>query len=98
MAGLTPLSATSCGVADRRADFAIAKSGFKEAAMKAFLVGLIFLFAVVILTGISILLLPLIMVLALFLRVFIGFAFVMFCIWALGKLIIFIWGKIDKKT
>ncbi len=64
--------------------------------MKEFLVGLIFLFAVGILAGISILLLPLIMVLAFFLRVLISLAFVIFCIWALGKLIIFIWGKLGK--
>jgi hypothetical protein len=64
--------------------------------MKAFFIGLIFLFAVSILSGIGILLYPLIIVLGFFLRIILALLFVIFCIWLLGKFIIFVWGKIFK--
>jgi hypothetical protein len=64
--------------------------------MKAFAIGLIFLIAVSILSGIGILLFPLIMVLGFFLKIILALLFVLFSIWLLGKLIIFIWEKVSK--
>ncbi len=61
--------------------------------MKAFFVGLIFLLAVAILTGIGILFFPLVIVFGLFLRIIFTFIFMVFFIWLLGKSIIFILGK-----
>ncbi len=62
--------------------------------MKAFLVGLVFLIAVGVLAGIGILLSPLLVVLAWFLRLIVTFSLVIFAIWLLGKFIIFVWDKI----
>ena len=62
--------------------------------MRAFLVGLAFLIAVVALVGIGILVSPLLIVLGFFLRSVFAFLFVIFAIWLLGKFIIFIWGKL----
>ena len=59
--------------------------------MKAFLLGLIFLFAVAILSGLGFLLFPLLMILVLFLRIIIAFFLVLFAIWLLGKFIIWVW-------
>lgn len=59
--------------------------------MRAFLVGLLFLIAVTILAGVGVLLFPVLLVLTLFLRVFIGFFLVLFAIWLLGKFILWIW-------
>lgn len=64
--------------------------------MRAFLVGLIFLFAVAILAGIGLMLLPLILLLAFLLRVLAAFFFVIMAVWLLGKFIIYIWEKIIK--
>jgi len=64
--------------------------------MKAFFVGLAFLAAVAIFTGIGILLFPLLILLGLFLRIMLGFLFVILAIWALGKFIIFIWGRLKN--
>lgn len=64
--------------------------------MKAFLIGLIFLIAVTVLSGIGLLLYPLFIVLALFLRVILSLFFVLLCIWLLGKFIIFVWEKVFK--
>ncbi|MFH1269879.1 MAG: hypothetical protein ABIH75_02320 [Candidatus Omnitrophota bacterium] len=64
--------------------------------MKAFLVGLAFLAAAALLTGVGVLLFPLIIVLGLFLRVILGFLFIIFAIWLLGKFIIFIWDKLKS--
>ncbi len=64
--------------------------------MKAFAVGLIFLIAVSVLAGIGILLYPLIIVLAFFLRVILALFFLIFSIWLLGKFIIFVWEAIFK--
>lgn len=65
------------------------KTGGKN--MKAFLVGLLFLIAVAILTGVGFLLLPLLLVLTIFFRVFIGFFLLLFAVWLLGKFIIWVW-------
>lgn len=61
--------------------------------MKAFLVGLAFLIAVMILSAIGY---PILMLLVGFLRVFVGFAFVILAIWLLGKFIIWFWERIKK--
>ncbi len=61
--------------------------------MKEFLVGLLFLIAVVFFAGIGLLLFPLIIVLHLILRAILALAFMLACIWLLGKFIIFVWKK-----
>jgi len=66
--------------------------------MKAFFIGLLFLTAVFIVAGIGFLLFPLLLVLAFILRVVISFALVIFAVWLLGKFIIFMWGKVGKKS
>lgn len=65
--------------------------------MKAFLVGLIFLVAVGILTGIGVLLFPLLIVMGWFLRLALVFLLVIFAIWLLGKFIVFIWERFISK-
>ena len=62
--------------------------------MRAFLVGLAFLIAVVALVGIGILVFPLLIVLGFFLRSIFAFLFVIFAIWLLGRFIIFVWDKL----
>ncbi len=66
--------------------------------MKAFLVGLLFLFAFSVLAGIGILLSPLLLVLAFFIRILIIFFLVIFAVWLLGKFIIFSWEKLFNKA
>ncbi|MEW6170875.1 MAG: hypothetical protein AB1472_04900 [Candidatus Omnitrophota bacterium] len=66
--------------------------------MKAFLIGLIFLMAVVILSGIGVLIFPLILAMAIFLKIIVSICLVLFAIWLLGKFIIFIWEKIFNKS
>ena len=62
--------------------------------MRAFFVGLTFLAAVVILAGVWFLLFPLLVLMGLLLRFLLVCVFVIGGIWLLGKLIIFIWGKL----
>ena len=62
--------------------------------MKAFFIGLIFLIAVALFSGIGLLLYPLLLALAIMLRVAIAFLLVIFAIWLLGKFIIFVWEKL----
>lgn len=64
--------------------------------MKAFFVGLMFLFAVVLLAGVGLLLFPLLVMLGLLLRLVVAIALVILAIWLLGKFIIFVWGKLSK--
>jgi hypothetical protein len=61
--------------------------------MKEFLAGLIFLFAVAVLAGIGVLLFPLLIALAWFLRIAVIFVLIVFGIWLLGKFIILVWEK-----
>ena len=61
--------------------------------MRAFAVGLIFVIAVGILSVAGVLLFPLIIALGFFLRITLSLFFVIFCIWLLGKFIIFVWKK-----
>jgi hypothetical protein len=62
--------------------------------MKAFMVGLIFLAALVLLAGISFLLYPLLMVTGLLLRLAVFLAVIFLFIWILGKVILWLWKKI----
>ena len=61
--------------------------------MKALLAGFIFLFAVAVLAGIGILIFPLLLILALLLRILISLTQIIFAVWLLGKFIIFVWEK-----
>lgn len=61
--------------------------------MKAFLVGLAFLIALPVLSAIGYLILSLLTGL---LQLLIGFAFTIFAIWLLGKLVIWVWEKLKK--
>ncbi len=65
--------------------------------MKAFLVGLFFLFFVIIFAALGFLLFPLFIVIGWGLKILLGFGFVMLCVWLLGKVIIFIWERFIKK-
>lgn len=65
--------------------------------MKAFLVGLLFLAAVLVLAGVGFLLLPLLLVLTFFLRIAIGIFLILLAVWLLGKFIIFVWESLSKK-
>ncbi|MFH1441388.1 MAG: hypothetical protein ABIH18_05055 [Candidatus Omnitrophota bacterium] len=65
--------------------------------MKAFFIGLLFLLAVAILSGIGFLLFPVLIILGWFLRFFLMLGFVILAIWLLGKLIILILDVIIKK-
>jgi len=62
--------------------------------MKAFMVGLIFLAALVLLAGISFLLYPLLMVTGLLLKLAVSLAVIFLFIWILGKVILWLWKKI----
>ncbi len=66
--------------------------------MKEFLVGLLFLVAVLILTGLGILLFPLLLILTFFLRIAVGFLLMLLAIWLLGKFIVFVWESLRKKS
>ena len=59
--------------------------------MKAFVVGLIFLFGFSVLALLGVLLYPLLIVLGIFLRVIAIFLLIILGIWLLGKFIIFVW-------
>ena len=65
--------------------------------MKAFFVGLLFLVVVLIMTGVGVLLLPLLLLLTFFLRILLGFFLILFAIWLLGKFILFVWDALSKK-
>ncbi|MBU4377178.1 MAG: hypothetical protein KKD29_06890 [Candidatus Omnitrophica bacterium] len=62
--------------------------------MKAFLIGIVFLILVAVLAGLGVLLFPLLLVMGIFLRILLYFAFVIFAVWLLGKLIIMAWEAI----
>lgn len=64
--------------------------------MKEFLVGLLTLVVVLILAGIGFLMFPLLVVLGLFLRLALIVIFSILCIWLLGKLIVYIWQKLNE--
>jgi hypothetical protein len=64
--------------------------------MKAFLAGLIFLVAVAVFGVIGVLLFPLLIVMAWFLRLILSFVLLILAIWLLGKFIIFTWDKLKN--
>jgi hypothetical protein len=64
--------------------------------MRAFMIGLLFLLAVLVLVGMGFLLSPVFFVLALIFRVILGFILVLFGIWLLGRFILFIWEKLNS--
>ncbi len=61
--------------------------------MKAFFIGLLFLIALTLLSGIGFLIFPLLLVMGWMLQFLLMFAFVILAIWLLGKLIMFIFEK-----
>lgn len=65
--------------------------------MRAFFIGFLALIVVGVLSGIGILLYPLFMLLSFLLQFLAGLAFIVLCIWLLGRFIIFIWDKAFKK-
>lgn len=65
--------------------------------MKAFLVGLLFLIAVLVMASLGFLLYPLLLVTALLLRLLISIALLIFAIWILGKFIIWVWESLRGK-
>ncbi len=67
--------------------------------MKAFLVGLIFLCAVMVAAGISMLLFPLVILLSIVLRILVAAALLIVAVWLLGKFIIWVWERmfVDEK-
>ena len=64
--------------------------------MKAFLVGLVFLIAVAVLSGIGFLLSPFVFALVFFVRIIVSIALLVFAIWLLGTLIIYVWEKMIR--
>ena len=66
--------------------------------MKAFFVGLLFLIAVLLLTGVGFLLLPFLLLLTFFLRLVVGVALHLSAVWLLGKFIMYVWEALRKKT
>jgi hypothetical protein len=65
--------------------------------MKAFLVGLLFLAAVMVFAGLGVLLYPFLALLTVSLQFVLGILIIIFVIWLLGKLIIFAWDKLNTK-
>ena len=66
--------------------------------MKAFLVGFLFLCAVLLLMGVGFLLFPILLILTFFLRIAVGFALILFAIWLLGKFVLFLIEAMNKKA
>jgi hypothetical protein len=65
--------------------------------MKAFLVGLVTILVFAAMAGGCFLLFPFFMLTAFFLRIFLVVAFVIFCIWLLGKLIIMLFDDLKER-
>ena len=64
--------------------------------MKAFIVGLLFLFALALLAWIGLFLFPLFMLLVAALGLSLVFASALLFVWLLGKIVLFIWRKVRK--
>ncbi|MBU0759208.1 MAG: hypothetical protein KKA34_02450 [Candidatus Omnitrophica bacterium] len=64
--------------------------------MRAFLVGLIFIIASLLLSGVGFLLLPFVFVLGFLIRIVLSIVFILLCIWLLGRLIIFVFEMLFK--
>jgi hypothetical protein len=65
--------------------------------MKAFLVGLLFLVAVLVMASLGFLLYPVLLVMALLMRLVISLALLLFAIWLLGRFIIWVWESLRGK-
>ena len=65
--------------------------------MKEFLVGLLVLIMALILSGIGILLLPLLLLLGVFLRLAVGLIVLLLAVWLVGKVTIFLIETLKKK-
>ncbi|MBU1933200.1 MAG: hypothetical protein KKC66_04805 [Candidatus Omnitrophica bacterium] len=64
--------------------------------MRAFLVGLIFIIASLLLSGVGFLLLPFVFVLGFLIRIVLSIVFILLCIWLLGRFIIFVFEMLFK--
>ena len=64
--------------------------------MRAFLIGLVFLIAVALLAGLGVILTPLLLALAVALRLVLMVALLILGIWLLGKLILFVWENLKS--
>jgi hypothetical protein len=65
--------------------------------MREFLVGLLVIMMALILSGIGVLLLPLLLVLGIFLRLAIGLIVLLLAIWLIGKVTLFLIDALRKK-
>lgn len=65
--------------------------------MKAFLIGFILTVATGIFVLIGFLFFPLFLLLALLAKVIVAIVFVAFCMWLLGKFVIFVWESLSRK-
>jgi len=65
--------------------------------MKAFLVGLLVVVMALALSGIGLLLFPLLLVLGLFLRLVVGFVVLLLAVWLIGQLTLLLIGALTKK-
>ena len=64
--------------------------------MKAFLVGLLFLFSLMAAVVLGLMLFPFLLIVAFFLQILLVIGGIVFVIWLLGKFIIFIWRSVRK--
>ncbi|MCX5705003.1 MAG: hypothetical protein NTZ92_02950 [Candidatus Omnitrophica bacterium] len=64
--------------------------------MKAFLVGLLFLFSLIAAVVLGLMLFPFLLIVAFFLQILLVIGGIVFVIWFLGKFIIFIWRSVRK--
>ena len=64
--------------------------------MKAFLVGLLFLFSLIAAVVLGLLMFPFLLIVAFFLQILLVIGGIVFVIWILGKFIIFIWKSVRK--
>jgi len=64
--------------------------------MKAFLVGLLFLFSLIAAVVFGLLMFPFLLIVAFFLQILLVIGGIVFIIWLLGKFIIFIWRSVRK--
>jgi hypothetical protein len=65
--------------------------------MREFLVGLLVIVMALVLSGIGVLLLPLLLVMGIFLRLAVGLVVLFFGIWLIGKVTLFLIDAIKKK-
>ena len=68
-----------------------------EVSMREFLVGLLVIVMALVLSGIGVLLLPLLLVLGMFLRLALGLIVLLLAIWLIGKVTLFLIDVLKKK-